>query len=53
MKTSIQPYELLGVTMKSSLNDVRKAYYQLALLCHPDKGGNPQDMQLLHSAYKL
>lgn len=48
----IQPYELLGLTHKSSLNDLRKSYYRLAMMCHPDKGGNPDDMIMIHTAYK-
>lgn len=48
----IQPFELLGVTFSTSLKDVRKRYYQLALLCHPDKGGSAEDMRMLHVAYK-
>lgn len=51
LKSIVQPFELLGVTINSSLQDVRKSYYQLALVCHPDKGGDPQDMQILHDAY--
>lgn len=52
MKTLIQPYELLGVATNSTPKDVRKAYYQLALLCHPDKGGDPKDMRMLQTAYE-
>ena len=49
----INPYDLLGVTIDSSLGDVKKAYYKLALLCHEDKGGNKDDMIAVHSAYKF
>lgn len=49
---SVQPFELLGLTISSSLVEVRKRYYELALLCHPDKGGNVSDMIMLHNAYK-
>lgn len=52
MKSLIQPYELLGVATNSTVKDVRKAYYQLALLCHPDKGGNPEDMRMIQTAYE-
>jgi hypothetical protein len=50
--TPIQPYELLGVTYQTPLRDVRKRYYELAQLCHPDKGGTTGDMIALHEAYK-
>lgn len=48
----INPYNLLGLTIKSTPQEVRRAYYNLALLCHPDKGGSPKDMDIINSAYK-
>lgn len=48
----INPYEFLGLTVKSSLNDLRKAYYNMSLACHPDKGGSAEAMVTLHTAYK-
>jgi len=50
-KSLINPYLLLGLTVNSSLADVKKAYYGLALLLHPDKGGSAQDMIVLCKAY--
>jgi curved DNA-binding protein CbpA len=50
IKSLINPFDLLGVTIKNTPADVKKAYYELALLCHPDKGGNAQDMRLIHNA---
>jgi curved DNA-binding protein CbpA len=47
----INPYELLGVDYNSSLNDVRKAYYNMALILHPDKGGSKEDMIILQNSY--
>lgn len=52
MKSLIQPFELLGVATNSSVQEVRKAYYRLALLCHPDKGGDPKDMRMVQDAYE-
>jgi len=48
----INPYDFLGVTDKSSLKDLRKAYYNLSLVMHPDKGGDSTTMIILHNAYK-
>jgi curved DNA-binding protein CbpA len=48
----LDPYKLLGVTPESSLNELRKSYYTLALLMHPDKGGDAKDMWVLESSYK-
>ena len=47
----LNPYELLGVTVDSDISTLTKNYYKLALLCHPDKGGNPDDMNVLHTSY--
>lgn len=48
----INPYDFLGVTDKSSLKDLRKAYYNLSLVMHPDKGGDSSTMIILQNAYK-
>jgi hypothetical protein len=48
----IDPYGLLGVTSESTASDARKAYYALALLAHPDRGGNSDDMRAVHQAYR-
>lgn len=55
-KSLINPYELLGLDIKNkNLNrsHVRKAYFELALMCHPDKGGNESDMNVIQQAYKF
>lgn len=49
---SLDPYALLGVTVNSSGSEVRKQYLSLASMCHPDRGGNASDMQVVHDAYK-
>ena len=48
----IDPYGLLGCTVASSPAEVRRAYRDLALIVHPDKGGSAADMQTLHDAYR-
>jgi len=47
----INPYHLLGVTTDSSEKEIRQSYYSLALLCHPDRGGNTEEMKTLHRCY--
>lgn len=47
----LNPYELLGVTIESSPSDVRRAFYELAKIMHPDKGGTSIDMDALYKAY--
>ena len=45
------PFELLGVTYKSSVKNLREQYKNLALIMHPDKGGSQDDMIKLHQSY--
>lgn len=53
----IDPYEIFGLkpaTDKSlCLDDVKKAYRSLAMLVHPDKGGDIQDMMVVNEAYQM
>lgn len=48
----LNPYDLLGATPNSTCQEVRKRYYSLACLCHPDRGGTNDQMQILHNAYQ-
>ena len=48
----INPYNLLGVTPSSKLNDAKKSYYNWALMCHPDKGGSEEEMIIVKNAYE-
>jgi curved DNA-binding protein CbpA len=48
----VDPYKLLGVTVKHKREDVRSAFKNLSLLCHPDKGGRREDMEVLYVAYR-
>ena len=39
----INPYDLLGFDSKQpniSMIELKKQYFMLSLICHPDKGGN-------------
>jgi len=48
----LDPYDLLGVSPYAPAGDVRRAYYQMALIAHPDKGGSAADMATVHAAYE-
>ena len=50
-KSLINPYSLLGVKTTSSISELKKNYYQLSLLTHPDKGGSAEDFRTVHLAY--
>ena len=47
----INPYNLLGINSNSSISELKKNYYNLSLLTHPDKGGSNDDFQIVHLAY--
>ena len=47
----LNPLALLGVTENSSFNELKRNYYNMALLCHPDKGGSNDDMHIVQMAY--
>ena len=47
----INPFELFGLSVDSEVSELKKAYYSLALLCHPDKGGDMDSMVQLINAY--
>lgn len=49
---TLNPFELFGITENSNIQDLRRSYHSLALSCHPDKGGDPEDMKTLTIAYK-
>lgn len=53
LKNILNPYELMGIDAHTpSLKKLKKAYYSLALLCHPDKGGSEEDMKMVLYAYR-
>jgi curved DNA-binding protein CbpA len=56
MNNTINPYELLGFDSKNpnhiSLNQLKKTYYNLSLICHPDKGGSIDTMIVLKNCYE-
>ena len=48
----INPYDIMNVSHNSTIKELKKSYYQMALICHPDKGGTKEDMIVIHNAYK-
>lgn len=47
----INPFGLLGVTSNSTFSELKRNYYNMALMCHPDKGGSNDDMHIVQMAY--
>lgn len=49
---TINPFKLFGIDYKNiDEKSLKKKYYELALLCHPDKGGNKDDMIMIVNSY--
>lgn len=50
---SIDPFELLGLSQDGcTAEQARRAFSDLVLLVHPDKGGRAVDMRVVTSAYR-
>ena len=48
---SIDPYQILNCRKGCDIEDIKKSYRKLALVHHPDRGGDPQNFQLITKAY--
>jgi len=46
-------YKILGLQDFASLDEIKKEYRRLALIHHPDRGGNLERMKLINSAYDI
>lgn len=49
----MNPYEILGVELNASNEDIKQKYRQLASENHPDKGGDTEKFQLISLAYQI
>ncbi len=46
------PYIILGIERGSTGKEIRKAYYELSKVMHPDRGGDEESFKELSKAYK-
>jgi len=53
MTDNLPFYQLLGLSKNASDNEIRKAYRNLALKHHPDKGGDPNQFKAISEAYEV
>lgn len=47
------PYDILGVTKESTWDQIKKAFRQLAMQHHPDKGGDPTAFREVRAAFEV
>ena len=47
------PYEVIGVSRDATADEIKKAYRKLALVNHPDKGGDPDKFKEIQAAYEI
>lgn len=45
------PQNILGLTFGASKEEVQEAFRKMALLHHPDKGGDPEMFRKVYAAY--
>lgn len=46
-------YDALGVEKTATASQIKKAYYALARVEHPDKGGDPEKFKKIQAAYEV
>jgi len=51
--SSIWPYQILGVKPTADEREIRRAYRELVMRHHPDRGGDPQKFRQIQEAYRL
>lgn len=47
-----ESYNLLGLSQDATVNEIKHAFNEKALTCHPDKGGNEEDFLQVRNAYE-
>jgi len=46
-------YTILNIPTTASIEEIKTAYRKLALVHHPDKGGNEEAFRKIHAAYSF
>lgn len=51
--SSTDYYSVLGVSKSSSIDEIKKVYKKLALIHHPDRGGDPETFKKINEAHDV
>src|SRR6056297_3624330 len=46
-------YSVLGVNKDASQSDIKQAYRRLAMMHHPDRGGDASKLSIVNEAYEV
>src|SRR5579871_5833914 len=46
-------YDVLNLEKTATSAEIKKAYYRLALIHHPDRSGDPKEFQQIGRAYEI
>lgn len=49
----LNAYEILGLKITSTGDELKEAYYRKARIYHPDQGGNAEDFIALKTAFEI
>lgn len=52
MNSDINPYSLFGLSESFTKKELQTAYYEMALITHPDRGGSKEEMHTVIKAYE-
>jgi curved DNA-binding protein CbpA len=50
---SVNLYDVLGVSKTADTREIKKAYFELAKIHHPDKGGDEELFKRIKLAYEI
>ncbi len=50
--TEFDPFTILGVSLNSTKDEVKRAFREKANKAHPDKGGSQEEMTMVNAAYE-
>ena len=46
-------YEILKINKNANAKEIKKAYYKLVVIHHPDKGGKKEEFEKIQTAYDI